>query len=80
MYGKTIDLQRGGHEAVSKATYCPCPKCNHEVQIARTKIKSVSDFAGSVCQNCGYIVTYDDVISHAAKVVEGWQRTVQARK
>jgi len=80
MYGKTIDLQRGGHEAVSKATFCPCPKCNHGVQIARSKTKSISDFAGSVCQNCGYIVTHDDVISQAAKIVEGWQRTIQARK
>ena len=80
MYGRTIDLQRGGHEAVSKTTYCPCPNCNHEVPIARTKTESISDFAGSVCQNCGYIVTHDDVISHAAKIVEGWQRTIQAGK
>ena len=80
MYWKTIAFQCGGHEAVSRVPHCPCPKCNHEVQIARTQIKSVRDFAGATCQNCGYIVTHDDVISQAAKIVEGWQRTVQVKK
>ncbi len=53
-----------------KVTPCPCPKCNHEVLIPKIKIKTVSDSAGTVCQNCGYIVTEEDVIAQALKAVE----------
>jgi len=55
---------------VRKVTPCPCPKCNHEVLIAKIKIKTDSDFASAVCQNCGYIVTEEDMAAHALKVVE----------
>jgi transcription elongation factor Elf1 len=80
MCGKTIDCQCGGTEAVRKFTPCPCPKCNHKVLIDKIKIKTTSDFAGAVCQNCGYTVTYDDVIAQATKIIQGWQGTVQSRK
>jgi transcription elongation factor Elf1 len=56
---------------MSKVIPFACPKCGNEVLIARVKIKSVSDFDGTVCKGCGYTVTEEDIRKHALQIVEG---------
>ena len=46
-----------------------CPKCGNEVLIARMKIKSVPDFEGTICKNCGYAITEEDILTHARSIV-----------
>lgn len=53
-----------------RVTPCPCPKCNHEVLIPKIRTKTASDFPGTVCQNCGYIVTEEDMVAQALKAAE----------
>lgn len=60
----------GGDKAMSNDTPIACPKCNHEVLIARAKLNKVSDFGGTVCDRCGYVITEEDIVAEGKKALE----------
>lgn len=38
-----------------------CPKCGHKTFKTSTEPKCLEDFNGAVCENCGTVVTEDDI-------------------
>lgn len=42
-----------------------CPRCQGEKFKVPSKVKSLEDFNGAVCMNCGNVMTGDDVKKQA---------------
>jgi predicted RNA-binding Zn-ribbon protein involved in translation (DUF1610 family) len=45
-----------------------CKKCGSEVFVTAAKPKTLADFYGAVCQNCGTTVTQDDIKAQTLKI------------
>ena len=45
-----------------------CPKCGNKAFELASEFRSEDDLAGSICKECGYRLSEDDVVAHFSKV------------
>ncbi len=51
-----------------------CKKCGSEIFKTTTEPQTFEDFNGAVCNNCGTVVTEDDIKAQALKIADDLTR------